>query len=295
MRWEPGERSPNLEDRRGEAPTGGGPGFPGGIRIGLGGAVVLLVLSLATGQNFFALLDAGPGADVDGGRSAAPYQASPDEEHLVDFVSFVLDDVQGTWTRALPESGRQYQDAKLVLFTDAVQSGCGFAESAMGPFYCPVDRKVYIDLGFYRQLKARFGAPGDFAQAYVIAHEIGHHVQNLLGISGKVQELRESHPGDAGALSIRLELQADCLAGVWARSTDQRKLLEQGDVEEAIGAAAAVGDDRIQRQAGARVNPETWTHGSSQQRVAWFRQGFANGRVDACDTFSNRLPADRDA
>ncbi len=295
MRWEPGERSPNIEDRRGEEPAaGGGVGFPGGIRIGLGGAVVLLVLSLVTGQNFFALLDNNPGGQIAPNDGATRFQPSPEEEHLVDFVSFVLDDVQATWTRELPQVRRQYQDAKLVLFNGAVQSGCGFAESAMGPFYCPADRKVYIDLGFYQELKSRFGAPGDFAQAYVIAHEVGHHVQNLLGISDQVQELRESHPDQSGTLSVRLELQADCLAGVWGHSTEQRKLLEQGDVEEGIGAAAAVGDDRIQRQAGRRVNPETWTHGSSAQRVAWFRQGFSTGRIDACDTFRQRLPADRD-
>jgi predicted metalloprotease len=294
MRWEPGERSPNLEDRRDEAPAGGrGPGLPGGIRIGLGGAVVLLVLSVVTGQNFFVLLDPGPGVDVGPGGTATQYQPSPEEERLVDFVSFVLDDVQTTWTRELPQAGREYQDAKLVLFNGAVRSGCGFAESAMGPFYCPADRRVYIDLGFYRELKTRFGAPGDFAQAYVIAHEVGHHVQNLLGISDRIQERRRARPDQSAALSVRLELQADCLAGVWAHSTAQRELLEQGDVEEGIGAAAAVGDDRIQRQAGARVNPESWTHGSSQQRVAWFRQGLTTGRVQACDTFNTRLPADR--
>ena len=308
MRWKRGERSENLEDRRDESPQrqpfpfplpgGGRVRLPGGgaPRMSLGGLLLMLLVFWILSRQGIDLSGAGLGADVGtgSGTTAGAHTRSPGEEELVDFVSFVLDDVQATWTRLLPQARRQYQDAKLVLFNGAVQSGCGFAESAMGPFYCPADRKVYIDLGFYQELKSRFGAPGDFAQAYVIAHEVGHHVQNLLGISDQVQQRRESHPEQSGPLSVRLELQADCLAGVWAHSTQQRQILEQGDVEEGIAAAAAVGDDRIQRQAGARVNPETWTHGSSAQRVAWFRQGFASGRIDACDTFSARLPADRD-
>jgi uncharacterized protein len=284
MRWTPGDRSEDLEDRRGE---GGGPGFPGGIRVGLGGVAVLFVLSLLTGRNFLALLDTGPDAPSD-----QPYQSSPEEERLVQFVSFVLDDAQGTWERLLPASGRQYRHAKLVLFTDSVRSGCGWGESAMGPFYCPVDEKVYIDLGFYRELKRRFGAPGDFAQAYVIAHELGHHVQKLLGISERVRATEAARPDRANALSVRLELQADCLAGVWGHSTQQRDILEQGDVDEALAAASAIGDDRIQRSATGTTNPETWTHGSGRQRVAWFQRGLDAGRVDACDTFTTRLPAD---
>ncbi|MBA2590852.1 MAG: zinc metallopeptidase [Gammaproteobacteria bacterium] len=252
---------------------------------------MLLVVSLITGQDFLALLDQGPESPLPGGTST-PRQTSPEEEKLVDFVSFVLDDVQGTWHTGFPQSDKRYQDAKLVLFTDAVRSNCGFAESAMGPFYCPLDQKVYIDLGFYRDLKQRFGAPGDFAQAYVTAHEIGHHVQHLLGIDAEVRRVQNSRPGRAAALSVRLELQADCLAGVWGSATRQRGILEQGDVEEALGAAAAIGDDRIQRQSGGSVNPETWTHGSSKQRVAWFRRGFQSGRMQACETFSERLAED---
>ena len=285
MRWRPGGVSSDLEDRRGQG-FGGGPG----IRIGLGGAVVLLVLSLVTGQNFFAILGQGDGTVNEGDGQPAPYQSTPEENQLVQFVSFVLDDVQDTWAKLLPAAGRDYRRAKLVLFTDSVSSACGNAASAMGPFYCPLDEKVYVDLGFYNELKRRFGAPGDFAQAYVIAHEIGHHVQHQLGISERVRSAQEARPDQANALSVRLELQADCLAGVWGHSTEQRNILEAGDVEEALGAAAAIGDDRIQRGAGAGVNRETWTHGSSRQRVAWFRQGLESGRLEACDTYKTRLP-----
>ena len=256
----------------------------GGLRIGAGGAVLLLVLSLVTGQNFFAILgnviDTGP---QDGGQVSAP---SKEDEPMVEFVSFVLDDVQSTCSKIFPVAGRNYERAKLVLFTDRVQSGCGYGEAAMGPFYCPVDRKAYVDLGFFEELRSRFGAPGDFAQAYVLAHEIGHHVQNVLGLSEQVQDLQRRRPNDANRLSVLLELQADCFAGVWAHSTEQRDILERGDVEEGMGAAAAVGDDRIQKQGGARVNPETWTHGSSQQRVEWFQRGMRGGTVASCNTFA---------
>jgi predicted metalloprotease len=219
---------------------------------------------------------------------------SPAEEELAAFVSFVLDDVQNTWTREFQQIGREYEHARLVLFTDATRSGCGTADAAAGPFYCPEDRKVYIDLGFYQELKNRFGAPGDFAQAYVLAHEIGHHVQHLLGLTDQVRANQERNPSRANALSVRLELQADCLAGIWARSTSERRLLEQGDVEEALGAASAVGDDRIQRQAGGRVSPETWTHGSARQRAGWFRRGLDSGRIDDCNTFRTALPGVED-
>ena len=258
----------------------------GGLRIGAGGAVLLLVLSLVTGQNFFDLLGGVVDVGAPGGGQSAPYEPSPDEEKLVDFVSFVLDDVQNTWAQKFPIAGREYHKTKLVLFTDTVESGCGYAQSAMGPFYCPADEKVYVDLGFYRELRSRFGAPGDFAQAYVIAHEIGHHVQNVLGLSERVRELQQRRPDQANQLSVLLELQADCFAGAWAHSTQQRDILERGDVEEGIGAAAAVGDDRIQKSAGARVNPETWTHGSSQQRVQWFQRGMEKGTVSDCNTFA---------
>jgi predicted metalloprotease len=267
--------------------------------IGLGGAVVLLILSLVFGQNFFALLDEGGGVDPSGGPgggapSAPARKAGPAEEQAADFMSFVLDDVQNTWAREFARGDRKYERAKLVLFTDAIRSGCGGADSSVGPFYCPADHKVYIDLSFYEDLKNRFGAPGDFAQAYVLAHEIGHHVQNLLGVSDQVRASQQARPDQAAALSVRLELQADCLAGIWARSTEERQLLEQGDIEEALGAASAVGDDRIQRQSRGRVSPETWTHGSARQRSGWFRRGLESGRVQDCDTFRIALPGVED-
>lgn len=292
MRWTRGERGENIEDRRGESFGGGIPMGASLSGLGIGGFLLLLVLSLVTGQNFFALLgDSGDApVQVGPGEQGSSRRASPQEEEQVDFVSFVLDDVQHTWTRELPKLGQQYRDAKLVLFTDATRSGCGFAQSAMGPFYCPMDQKVYIDLGFYNELKNRFGAPGDFAQAYVIAHEVGHHVQNLLGISERVHDAQRQAPGQAGPLSIRLELQADCLAGVWAASTQRRDILEKGDIEEGLGAAAAVGDDRIQRQMTGRVSPETWTHGSSTQRAGWFKRGLESGDARDCDTFHTALP-----
>ena len=290
MRWTPGGRSENLEDRRGVRVG------RTGVGLGLGGIVLLGVLSLVTGQNFFALL--GPLLDQTGGEpqeySDGPVQSTPQEEERVQFVSFVLDDVQNTWTREFQQIGREYEHARLVLFTDATRSGCGTADAAAGPFYCPEDRKVYIDLGFYQELKNRFGAPGDFAQAYVLAHEIGHHVQHLLGLTDQVRANQERNPSRANALSVRLELQADCLAGIWARSTSERRLLEQGDVEEALGAASAVGDDRIQRQAGGRVSPERWTHGSARQRAGWFRRGLDSGRIDDCNTFRTALPGVED-
>ena len=208
------------------------------------------------------------------------------EEPQVQFVSFVLDDAQNTWAQLLPAQGVQYRKAKLVLFRDAINSACGFAEAATGPFYCPADEKVYIDLGFYDELKQRFGAPGDFAQAYVLAHEVGHHVQNVLGIEEKVRAARRQNPGAANALSVRMELQADCLAGVWAHSTNQRQILESGDIEEGLGAAAAVGDDRLQRMSSGRINPESFTHGSSAQRMDWFKRGFTTGSVQSCNTFA---------
>jgi uncharacterized protein len=299
MRWTRGERSSDIEDRRGEGPPGGGMGMRVGGGLGIGGVLILLVLSLLFGQNFFALVD--PGSDVStgpgapgpgGGAPGTPaHKGTPAEEQLADFVSFVLDDVQNTWTREFQRAGREYERARLVLFTDATRSGCGFAESTAGPFYCPVDSKVYIDLGFYNELRNRFGAPGDFAQAYVLAHEVGHHVQHLLGITDRVRSAQEGgNREQANALSVRLELQADCLAGVWAHSTNERRLLEEGDIEEGLGAASAVGDDRIQKQAGVRVSPESWTHGSAKQRVGWFRRGLETGRINDCDTFRVALP-----
>jgi predicted metalloprotease len=290
MRWDKDgpDVSPDVEDRRGES-AGGGGGFGGGggMRLGLGGFVLLAVLSIVFRKNFFALLDGsgGGGGPVASTRESLPRPSSVEDSARVKFVSHVLDDVQETWTRELPKVGHPYRHARLVLFTDAVRSGCGFAERAMGPFYCPMDQKVYIDLGFYDELSRRFGARGEFAQAYVIAHEVGHHVQTLLGIDEKVRRAQESRPDQANALSVRMELQADCLAGVWGHSTEQRNILEKGDLEAGLNAAAAVGDDRIQKSSTGRVNPERWTHGSSRQRVEWFQRGFTTGSVAACDTF----------
>jgi predicted metalloprotease len=280
MRWTPGGRSADVEDRRGRVAAGGFRGGPASIGV----VLVLLVLSLLTGRNFLAFLDPGTVDTTDAPVSseAPPVNASPDEERLVEFVSFVLDDAQKTWRQLLPG---QYRNAKLVLFRDATQTGCGYGQAASGPFYCPADEKVYIDLGFYDELKERFGASGDFAQAYVITHEIGHHVQHLRGIDREVRQLQESRPAAANDLSMRLELQADCLAGVWGHSTAQRNILEQGDAEEALNAAASIGDDRIQRSSGRRVQPDSFTHGSSAQRVEWFRRGLDSGNLNACDTF----------
>jgi predicted metalloprotease len=262
------------------------PGVRRGAGIGLGGIALIVVFGLLTGQNPLTLLTQVLGSG--GGEVAGPPPSQEElarEEPEVQFVSAVLDSAQSTWHRKLPSGGATYTDAKLVLFRDAVESACGMGQSAMGPFYCPGDQKVYIDLGFYDELKQRFGAPGDFAQAYVIAHEIGHHVQNLLGIERQVREAQQRNPSQQNDLSVRMELQADCLAGIWAHDAERGGYLEAGDAEEALNAAASIGDDRIQRSAGARVSPESFTHGSSEQRVSWFKRGLESGSVDACDTF----------
>jgi uncharacterized protein len=214
---------------------------------------------------------------------------SPNEEKEVQFVDFVQGDAQDFWTQQFQGAGKPYQRAKLVLFRDQVSSGCGQASSATGPFYCPLDQKVYIDLGFFDELSRRFQAPGDFAQAYVLAHEIGHHIQQQLGIEQSVRDQSQANPDDANELSVRLELQADCLAGVWARSTYDRGVLESGDLQEGLGAAAAVGDDRIQSQTQGRIDPESFTHGTSEQRSRWLQTGFDSGRLESCDTFSGAL------
>jgi len=279
MRWTPGGVSSDIEDRRGSS-GGGGFGF-GGMHIGIGGAVILLVLSLLFHKNFFALLGGG-GDTATTQQSRGPVQETPEEHRSVQFVSFVLDDAQKTWEETLPG----YRHAKLDLFRDAIQSACGSAQSASGPFYCPEDERVYIDLGFYDELRQKFGAPGDFAQAYVIAHEIGHHVQKLQGIEQQVHQAMENGSrAEQSALSVRLELQADCYAGVWGHSTQQRGIVDNADVEEGLNAAAAIGDDRLQRMAGRTVSPERFTHGSSKQRVEWFKRGLQGGRVEDCDTF----------
>ena len=284
MRWTPGGSNRNVEDRRGQ----GGGFLPGGrAGMGIGGAVVLLVLSLLFGRDFISDSSTGDPTQV---ASGGEVQSTPEEEQLVQFVTFVLNDAQDTWRQKLSDQRVPYQDAKLVLFRDGTQSGCGAAQSAMGPFYCPLDQRVYIDLGFYDELRRRFGASGDFAQAYVIAHEIGHHVQHLLGIDAQARRAMQGNPERANTVSVRLELQADCLAGVWGHSTSQRRLLEQGDIEEGLNAAGAVGDDRIQGSTTGHVNPDTFTHGSAAQRIAWFKRGLSNGSVDDCDTFADRGP-----
>ncbi|HKF25761.1 MAG TPA: neutral zinc metallopeptidase [Candidatus Acidoferrum sp.] len=284
MKWTPGGTSQDIEDRRDEGGGGGGFQF-GGMHLGIGGAIILLVLSIVFKQNFFALLG--------GGGAASPAMSQPDpsrdheEQPLVQFISFVLDDTQKTWDQVLPQqAGKPYRHAKLVLFRNYTQSGgCGGAESATGPFYCPGDEKVYIDLGFYDELSQRFGAPGQFAQAYVLAHEIGHHVQKIVGVESRVRQLQAGNPRLQNEISVKVELQADCLAGVWAHSTQQRNLLEQGDVQSALGAAAAVGDDRLQKMSTGHVSPDSFTHGSSAQRMQWFERGFNSGSIAACNTF----------
>jgi uncharacterized protein len=279
MRWTPGGRSDDIEDRRDE----GGGGI-GGVHIGIGGFVILLILSVVFKRDFFSLLS-NTGVSTGQTVSQPDTQRDAREEPLVQFISFVLDDTQKTWAGILQARGIPYRHARLVLFRDATSSGCGTAQSATGPFYCPADEKVYIDLGFYDELQRRFGAPGQFAQAYVLAHELGHHVQNLLGIERKVRSLQGQNPGAGNALSVRMELQADCFAGIWAKSTQQRNLLEAGDVESALGAAAAVGDDRLQRMSRGQVSPDSFTHGSSAQRMEWFQRGMSGGTIEGCNTF----------
>jgi hypothetical protein len=220
-------------------------------------------------------------------RSSSSRSASQQKE--IQFVSFVIDDVQHTWDKLLPDQPKvPYHHAKLVLFRDYTQSGCGTAQSATGPFYCPADEKVYIDLGFYDELRSRFRVSGEFAQAYVLAHEIGHHVQKLLGIEGKVRRLQQRDPEERNPLSVRMELQADCFAGVWAHTTEQRDIIDQSDVESGLRAAAAVGDDRLQKMATGHVSPESFTHGTSAQRMSWFRKGLDSGRIGSCNTFQGR-------
>jgi uncharacterized protein len=281
MRWTPGNRE-NVDDRR--ASSGIGMRVGG---LGLGGLLVVFLLSWLTGVDFLGLLDSGAPLPESAGTTGR-VASSPTEERLVDFVDAVMGDVQSTWRQLL---GSRYQETRAVLFRDSIQSACGFAQSATGPFYCPGDHRVYLDLGFFDELNRRFGAPGDFAQAYVLAHEMGHHVQTLLGIESKVRNLQSSRPDESNVLSVRMELQADCFAGVWGNNAARsgrapgRIELERGDVEEGLNAAAAIGDDRLQRMSAGRVFPDRFTHGSSEQRVTWFRRGFDGGDADACNTF----------
>jgi predicted metalloprotease len=257
MKWTPGGSTEDIEDRRGQ----GGGGFRGGP-VGIGVVLVLLVVSLLTGRNFLSLLDPNAVGGTDQPSSSGPVSSSPDEDRLVQFVTFVINDAQATWARLLPG---EYQKTTLVLFRDSTPTACGMGQVASGQ---------------------RFGASGDFAQAYVIAHELGHHIQRLRGIEGRVRQAQEARPSAANALSVRLELQADCYAGIWGHSTAERQILEAGDVDEALSAAASIGDDRIQRMSGRGVQPESFTHGSSAQRVEWFKRGFESGDLDTCDTFA---------
>jgi len=277
-------QSSNIEDRRGMRPV------RTGVGLSIGGVLFLVVLSLL-GINPLPFLGVATKApEVQMQESPQPYQESPQETAMREMTAVVLADTEDTWNAILPQYGVPYVAPTLVLFDGLVASGCGTAESAMGPFYCPLDQKVYIDLSFYNDLSQRLGAGGDFAQAYVIAHEVGHHVQNLVGTAEKVQAAQQrASKVQANELSVRMELQADCYAGVWANhAARSRQLLEAGDVEEGLNAASAIGDDRLQRMSQGRVVPDAFTHGSSEQRVRWFRKGLESGSLEACDTFSAR-------
>jgi predicted metalloprotease len=302
MEWTPGDTSQDIEDRRGE--SGGdssGGGFGGGgfglPHLGIGGLLLVGVLSLVFHQNFFALFSGGGSSyqtqsQVQANRAPAPVNTRPGHpaDRELQFISFVLDDVQNTWAKLLPEQANiPYRHAKLVTFRDSWPSPCGTAGDATGPFYCPADEKVYLDFGFFDELKSRFGGSNaEFAQAYVVAHELGHHVQKILGIESKVTRLQQQHPSEANPLSVDVELQADCFAGVWGHSAAQRNIIDTTDVQAAMSAAAAVGDDRLQRMATGHVSPEKFTHGSAQQRTHWLQRGLDSGNISACNTFRNQ-------
>jgi uncharacterized protein len=289
MRWEGNRQSENVEDRRGAGPFGGGFGF-GGRSIGVGTIVIALVAGWIFGINPLTLLGVLSGSEAPV-VSQGPAQRPPADDRMATFVSTVLADTEDVWKGLFSAQGSSYQEPKLVLFRGATPTACGTGQSAMGPFYCPGDRKVYIDLQFYETMRTRLGAPGDFAQAYVIAHEVGHHVQNLLGIADKVDAMRQRSGGaQANQLSVRMELQADCFAGVWAHHAQRtRQVLEQGDLEEALNAASQIGDDTLQRKSQGTIVPESFTHGTSAQRVSWFKRGMGSGSVRDCNTFDTRL------
>ena len=290
MKWEGNRESDNVEDRRASG-GGGGRGGIGGRGIGIGTIAIALAASFFFGINPMTVLNILSGGGAPEAQVAqGPAQRPPADDRMAKFVGTVLADTEDVWKEIFTKGGSAYKEPKLVLFRGATQTACGAGEAAMGPFYCPGDQKVYIDLGFYQTLKERLGAPGDFAQAYVIAHEVGHHVQNLLGISGKMDQMRgKVSQTEFNALSVRLELQADCFAGVWAHHAQKsRQILENGDVEEAMNAAAKIGDDALQKNGGGRVVPESFTHGTSAQRARWFNNGLQNGSVKGCDTFSAR-------
>jgi predicted metalloprotease len=286
MRWEGQRESENVEDRRGFGPAriGGAGG------LGIGGIVLVLAVSYFTGMNPLTLIDMMSGIQSTTEPSIQSGPTGPIKDEIGRFASVVLADTEETWQQLLPKAGRPYENPRLVLFTGAVHSACGATSSAVGPFYCPQDHKLYLDLSFFNEMSQRLGAPGDFAQAYVIAHEVGHHVQNLLGIADKVRQLqRQTGEAEGNALSVRMELQADCLAGVWGHHANrERGLIEPGDFEEGLAAAAAIGDDRLQKMSRGYVQPESWTHGSSQQRKTWLRKGLDTGNPDVCDTFSSK-------
>ena len=295
MKWEGNRESDNVEDRRaggGSGGFGGDGSMLGGRNIGIGTIVVALLGGWIFGINPLTILGmlSGEGAPTAQVQQQSPAQRPPADDRMAAFVSTVLADTEDVWKDLFAKGGATYQEPQLVLFRGATQTACGQGQAAMGPFYCPADQKVYIDLGFYETLKSRLGAPGDFAQAYVIAHEVGHHVQNLLGINGKMNQMRSRvSQAEYNVLSVKLELQADCFAGVWAnRAQSARQILEQGDVEEAMNAAAKIGDDALQRSSGGAVVPDSFTHGTSAQRQRWFDTGLKNGNIKACDTFSAR-------
>jgi predicted metalloprotease len=292
MRWKRSRRSTNVEDRRGSRVSVGRGRMPAGFKLGGGATLIIIVIALLLGQDptqLLNILGGGGGGGVLG--SAPPAQSggtNPANDEQAEFVRAILGDTEDTWGQIFATYSERYQAPTLVLYSDAVQSACGMGTAASGPFYCPADQQVYLDLSFFRDLN-RLGAPGDFARAYVIGHEIGHHVQNLIGTERQVREARgrAGSQAEANALSVRLELQADCYAGVWAHHAHkQRQLLEEGDLEEGLNAAAAIGDDRLQKNAGRRVHPDSFTHGSSEQRVHWFRIGLQHGDLKRCDTFA---------
>jgi len=287
MLWKKGRRSDNVVDAR---DGGGGGGMRlGGKGLGIGGVIIIVAIGLLTGQDPMQILGQLTGQATQAPATTQTRQAPPANDEQADFVRSILGDTEDTWRATFQLNGRQYKDPTLVLFSGQVQSACGYATSASGPFYCPADQQVYLDMDFFREMSQRFKAAGDFAQAYVIAHEVGHHVQTLLGVSAKVQQARQSGQRMEGAtgLLVRQELQADCLAGVWAFNAQKRlNWLEPGDIEEALNAANAIGDDRLQQQGQGRVVPDSFTHGTSAQRVRWFKTGFAQGQINQCDTFA---------
>ncbi len=291
MLWKKGRRSDNVVDARGDSSAGGGPRFGGGKGLSLTAVVLIVGFGLLTGQDPLQILGqlAGQMGEQTAPTTVQTRKAPPANDEGADFVRVILADTEDTWGEIFQQAGRHYKNPTLVLFSNRVNSACGLASSATGPFYCPADQKVYLDLAFFQEMAQRFKAAGDFAQAYVIAHEVGHHVQTLLGVSAKIQAARQQGrrmEGDGGLL-VRQELQADCLAGVWAYHGQQRmNWLEPGDIDEALNAANAIGDDRLQQQGQGRVVPDSFTHGTSAQRVRWFKTGFSQGQVSQCDTFN---------